>query len=74
MRGELGAGDDPQPSCADNAVLGLSVYRALSLLVSMASIVTDEKVFAQFKEDSRKQYNLMWHVLSQIQLLVLYSI
>ncbi len=31
----------------------------LSLLVSMASIVTDEEVFAQFKEDSRKQYNRM---------------
>ncbi len=28
-------------------VLGLAVYRALSLLVSMASIVTDEEVFAQ---------------------------
>ncbi len=41
VRGELGGGDDRQSSCTDSAVLGLAVYRALSLLVSMASIVTD---------------------------------
>jgi hypothetical protein len=41
-------------------VLVLAVYRALSLLLSMASIVTDDEVFAQFKEDSRKQYKWMW--------------
>jgi hypothetical protein len=41
VRGELGGGDDRQSSCADSVVLGLAVYRALSLLVSMASIVTD---------------------------------
>jgi hypothetical protein len=50
-------------SYAGSAVLGLAVYRAISLLVYMASIVTDEEVFAQFKEDSQKQYNRMWHVL-----------
>ncbi len=55
MRGERGGGDDRQLSYAGSAVLGLAVYRALLLLVS-ASIVTDEEVFAQFKEDSRKQY------------------
>ncbi len=43
-------------SCADSAVLGLAVYRALSLLVSMASIVTDEEVFAQFKEGGMFSY------------------
>jgi hypothetical protein len=52
--GRAGGGDDRQLSCAGSAVLGLAVYRALSLLVS-ASIVTDE-VFAQFQEDCRKQY------------------
>ncbi len=41
MRGELEGGDDRYSSCADSAILGLAVYRALSLLVSMASIVTD---------------------------------
>ncbi len=50
VKGEPGVG-----MTASSAVLGLDVYRALSLLVS-ASIVTDEEVFAQFKEDSRKQY------------------
>ncbi len=42
-------------SYAGSAVLGLAVYRAISLLVYMASIVSDEEVFAQFKEDSQKQ-------------------
>jgi hypothetical protein len=41
-------------------VLVLAVYGALSLLFSMASIVTNYEVFAQFKEDSRKQYKRMW--------------
>jgi hypothetical protein len=39
-----------RPSSADSAFLGLAVYRALSLLVSITSIVTDEEDFAQFKE------------------------
>ncbi len=32
----------------------------ISLLPSMASIASDEDVFAQFKEESRKQYVRMW--------------
>ncbi len=28
--------------------------------LKLASIVTDDKVFAQFKEDGRKQYKWMW--------------
>jgi hypothetical protein len=32
----------------------------LSSLFSMASIVADEEVFMQFKEESKKQYTRIW--------------
>jgi len=47
-------------------ILSLAADRTTSLLLltlfssAMATVVTDEEVFAQFKEDSRKQYRRMW--------------
>ncbi len=35
-------------------------FTSLSLPPAMASIASDEEVFAQFKEESRKQYVRMW--------------
>jgi hypothetical protein len=61
VRGELGGGDDRQLSCAGK-LSWVSLCTELFHYI-MVSIVTDEEVFAQFKEDSRKQYNRMWHVL-----------
>ncbi len=41
-------------------VESISVFTSLSLFPSMAAIASGEEVFAQFKEDSRKQYRRIW--------------
>ncbi len=41
-------------------VESINVFTSLSLLPAMASIASDEEVFAQFKEDIGKQYRRMW--------------
>ncbi len=57
--GGPGGGEVGGPTAVSVVEL-VRVFTSLSLPPAMASIAFDEEVFAQFKEESRKQYVRMW--------------